>query len=208
MIILIEGMDNTGKTSLAQRLKRDLHSADFNFEYFHNEKKNSRMEALETAMACLEVGRRKNIIMDRFIIPGEYIYGRTLRGKSLFTAIETEMYMRFISTISVAQIYCKPPLNVVLGNLGERDQMEGVIENAKTLYKAYDDFFTNYWYPASRNVIIWNYASENSDRTYNSFLGHLIHRMKNYVNSGVVYPMDVVDILEKGSVSIGKYYGC
>lgn len=209
MIILVEGMDNTGKTTLSKRLMQDLHSASFNFEYFHNEKKNCRLEALETAMACLEVGRRKNIIMDRFIISGEYVYGRKLRGKSLFTTIETEMYMRFLSTLSVAQIYCKPPINVVLSNLGEREQMEGVVENAKELYNTYDSFFMNYWFPASSKVFLWNYASDDSERNYKALLGQIVSRMKSVVNSGVVFPVDLAEFIDDmGGTYRGKHYGC
>lgn len=162
MLILIEGMDNTGKTTLAHNIIASLP----HFIYHHNEKPASREDAFANIVSLIERASNKDIVCDRCCVIGEEVYGTVLRGKSLFKPYETNILMKMLSTVTIMNILCKPPIQAVIESMGERAQMEGVAENAYKLYDTYVSFYHNFWKTAVNNVEIWNYRSPNKDEKF------------------------------------------
>lgn len=159
MLVLIEGMDNTGKTTLAKNLLNELPG----FSYLHNVKPESQLEAFQNVVALMSRGSKENIICDRVCIIGENIYGKVLRGNSYFTEDETRIIMKMLSSITAMSIFCNPPLITVLSSINQRDQMEGVELNAKRLYEEYLTFFHKYWKSCGVDYRIWDFTSSIKD---------------------------------------------
>lgn len=132
MIILIEGMDNTGKTTLGNELSKRL-----GYPYFHNERCKDPVEVYD------KVSKHFNptapiVIQDRITPFSEAVYGPVIRGSSDYHG-EHLQTLYTLSRIGLAVVYCKPPQEKVL-EFGERDQMEGVVDNSTKLMKAYEVF--------------------------------------------------------------------
>jgi hypothetical protein len=63
-------------------------------------------------------------------------------------------------------VHCRPPLERIL-HFDERDQMPGVIENARELYEAYDNVMKGVAH--YQRVIVYDYTQQ----TYESFKDEL-----------------------------------
>lgn len=132
MKLIVVGMDNSGKTTLARELAYKLHAT-------HVEPMGpgfTREAMLDNIM--LYMNRNENVVFERFSIFEELIYGKILRGKSKFKFEDIDQIKRFHPVI----IYCRPS-NEVIFNFGTRDQMSGVIEQKEALVRAWDDLIFN-----------------------------------------------------------------
>ncbi len=128
MKIIVVGMDNTGKTTLVNQLS----------EYYGCESIKSlgpgysRQEMIEEVKRKMDLPGMK--ILERFSIIEECIYGNVLRNNPKFSLDD----MDWIRDYDFVIIYCRPEDEVIY-NFGEREQMEGVIEQREKLVKAFDD---------------------------------------------------------------------
>ena len=130
MLIVIEGMDNTGKTTLAQRLSKDL-----GIRYRHNDRYECVDDALEYLLKHT-LPLSAPVIIDRLTPISEAIYGKVLRGQSMFMGLHMASLSALLNTGNCV-VMCKPPLDAVQ-EFGDREQMEGVIDHSKSLYRCYD----------------------------------------------------------------------
>lgn len=130
-MIIIEGPDNSGKTTLGQKLAKDLgmplvHSIKPKPEW-------SELEALEQSIMQLLPQR---IIRDRTYAISEFVYGPICREKSALGELHSQALTNLCHYNHLI-IYCRPPNDVILKNDG-REQMEGVLENHERLIERYD----------------------------------------------------------------------
>lgn len=128
MKIVVEGMDNTGKTSLIEVL-----SKEFMLPVIHSPGPVTRNEMNEWLR---KVGRMDEVICDRHPVISEAIYGPAIRGENILgedpkTWFKDKYYI----------IYARPPMKAIRGNFESRHQMTGVHENFSRLLEAYDDLF-------------------------------------------------------------------
>lgn len=128
-MIIVEGMDNTGKTTLVRNL-----AEQFQLEMRHSasDLKGSQ-DLLDWVDQELE-HNEYNTIYDRWPLISEEVYGPVLRGKSV---ISLNRYDGWTEKPDPLFIYCRPSLNKIL-NFHYREQMEGVKTNAKALVSRYD----------------------------------------------------------------------
>ena len=77
------------------------------------------------------------VISDRHVAISEPIYGTILRGGY---DLRPEDITRCYTRIG-AIVHCRPPTPAVLSTVGDRPQMEGVIENSDRIIEAYDELF-------------------------------------------------------------------
>lgn len=80
MLIVIEGLDNTGKTTLSNFI-----SETFKFEYLHSNRKKTKTEMLEYVYDLSEISNSRNIVMDRFPLVSEFVYGPIVRNQLLLS---------------------------------------------------------------------------------------------------------------------------
>jgi len=131
--IIIEGMDNTGKTTLAKTLSDELSLRVVKSPGPYKENHTYAMSWLQMACQMREV-----VIFDRLAPFSEEIYGTIIRHCNLFRKYYD--WPAVIDMVTIGPpliIYCRPPDEVIF-KFGEREQMDGVIQNRMILLRQYD----------------------------------------------------------------------
>lgn len=126
--IIVVGMDNTGKTTLVNQLK----------EFYKCESIKSpgpnytRQEMIDEIKKDLDLPNK--VILERFSILEELVYGNVLRNHSKFRIDD----MDWVRDYDFIIVYCRPEDEVIY-NFGDREQMTGVIEEKEKLVEAWDN---------------------------------------------------------------------
>ena len=129
--IVIIGMDNTGKTTLVNDMKNIL-----NIESIKSPGPNFTKEEMYEKIIT-DLSKEEVVILERFAIVEEMIYGEIIRHNSKFNF---EDLMQIKEQYNPIFIYCRPKKENVF-NFGDREQMEGVIEQSKKLLEAFDNLY-------------------------------------------------------------------
>jgi hypothetical protein len=138
LFFIVEGTDNSGKTTLVQRLE-----ALYRIPSIHSLGPSSLEDATAWLLEIVGKAQRQSTILDRFSLFSEAVYGPILRGRSVYDGhgeLTSALYKLLVALRPVI-IYCVPPLGTVTRNLHEREQMAGVVENTEKLYDGYNRFF-------------------------------------------------------------------
>lgn len=133
-MIIIEGMDNTGKTSLQDRL-----CSEYGLAGVHSPGPHESDTVLSWIIESFNKDRGVPIIYDRFPLFSEEVYGVVLRKGNVFntTPLGLQLQEKMEKEVRPLIIYCKPPAELV-SSWGGREQMVGVVDNYKILLKSYD----------------------------------------------------------------------
>lgn len=127
-LIIIEGMDNTGKSTLVKKLSSYLP---------HHEVVVSPGPCAEHVKWCKdELARTDSRIYDRFPIFSETVYGNIIRGHSTLSNYIDQLLL-MLGWAKPLIIYCDPGIEVIRGTFHEREQMAGVRENDAKCLAAY-----------------------------------------------------------------------
>lgn len=129
--IVIIGMDNTGKTTLVNDMKNIL-----NIESIKSPGPDFTKEEMYEEIIT-DLSKEELVILERFAIVEEMIYGEILRHNAKFNF---EDLMQIKEKYNPIFIYCRPKKENVL-DFGDREQMEGVIEQSKKLLEAFDNLY-------------------------------------------------------------------
>lgn len=142
-VIVVEGMDNSGKTTLVQKLHKV--NAGIVIKSLGPSTEDGTKAYLAKAISLADTASNQatklNVIFDRVALVSEEIYGRVLRGYSVFEEDWTFWWEKFIEKLDPYFIYCRPDLDAILFTIGERAQLEGVENNVVKLLNNYDRFF-------------------------------------------------------------------
>lgn len=132
MIIIVEGCDGGGKSTLtAQLMKR------FKLQYHHEGPPPADMSSLEHYGSILQAYREKNVVFDRFAL-GERVYGPIYRGFDTLGESGWRVFHRLITASATFQIMCLPKYEVCRKAWASgRDEM---IRDEPTFKKTYDGF--------------------------------------------------------------------
>lgn len=151
MNVVVYGCDNSGKTSLANHI-----AEKFNLEYVRSKggPSMSTQEVLQYLDKNLDEGDK---VFDRFSIIEEYTNGLVLRGKDRFQDefIDKESFLNRIDLF----IYACPSMEAVK-NFGDREQMDGIIENIDRLREMYRVFTVNDVISADRSLIVFDWTKD------------------------------------------------
>ncbi len=155
-MIIIEGADNTGKSTLGQKLS----------EMFLMELKHSiRPDPLWTPQEALEHSYRQLhpqlAILDRVYAISEYVYGPICRGRSALADLHDKALID-LQNRPYLIIYCRPSMGTILRNNG-RDQMDGVIENHQEIVKAYDELMAEFYQFGNCQVMWYDWEAVGED---------------------------------------------
>jgi hypothetical protein len=136
MLVIVEGFDNSGKTSLINYLIKD-NSVEGPSVVFHSRPDIKHRERLESIARWTRLYSNGMVISDRIGIIGEEVYGKTLRGHSCFgdniMDAWDELLWMLPEDLKVVFIWCNPKQH----DMGNKQEMEGVKENKDTLQEAY-----------------------------------------------------------------------
>lgn len=130
MIIVIEGPDNTGKTTLGLAIAKQLRAV------FVKAERPSSGVRLQNFHNILEYAKTYSgtVVADRHVAISEPIYGQIIRGGHQLDPSEMSACLNRIDVI----VYCRPPRDRILETIDERPQMEGVVTKLNEIIHAYD----------------------------------------------------------------------
>jgi len=181
MIIIVEGMDGTGKTVLVQQLAHRLEIKPRKFvgslgpsdDYRLALVSRTRSEITELEIASAE-GRPIKRLYDRFPLISEAVYGSVLRGHNCFGGLYYPLRSRLLALKTVI-IYCRPNRDVIQANVQQGPQMSGVLEHFGELLDAYDKLFVELTEsPVNSYITVYDYTRDD--------VQDLISRIRGFYN--------------------------
>lgn len=168
-MVIVEGPDNSGKSTLIKQLKTELGLTEIP-RLAHGPANGARDLCRRTYQIIDSVTKAKShrIILDRFTLIGEDIYGPVLRNVNLWDKVPQEKvkFWRAVNLLNPFIIYCRPPEDVIMDMehhvIKEYDTLEHikkVNERQGLIIHAYDNYFAN-WKPY--NFFRYNYKNPDS----------------------------------------------
>lgn len=148
-MIIIEGCDNSGKTTLFNRLRVDLGCLGV-----INTRPRKEQDVLDAVYHMRELSQLTQFVMDRWSPISESIYGPICRDDHMIDEETLEYLDNMLFQMKATVVYCRPPLEVMQATIFDREQMEGVTDNLTRLYEAYDKRMDNL---VSRGIKVLQY---------------------------------------------------
>jgi thymidylate kinase len=145
-IIILEGPDGAGKSTLALRLKQLVTANDGRAVIRHTTKPFPGEDVFKTYLnnilgALIDVRNGTTVIFDRFHL-GELVYGSIIRGKSAFDMHGLHILDRIVNSSNATVTICLPSKDTCLRNWAARKGQEYVQEGDKLsqIWEAYANF--------------------------------------------------------------------
>lgn len=110
MIIVLEGPDGGGKTTLAHQLCKL-----YNLEYHHEDPPPPKVNVLEHYGLLLEAARDRNVVFDRLAY-GETVYGPIMRGTDRLGRDGWRVFNRLMMAVGAFHVLVLPPWETCLDN--------------------------------------------------------------------------------------------
>lgn len=176
-MIILEGPDGGGKTTLANRLHQSTGLP------LHSRASDSLTGPVKDlfgwAVADLTTwGEQPLSIYDRHPLTSEHIYGPHVRGQVRpgFEMANKELAnMRRFLRDNALVIICLPPFETVQANIeNDENQMLGVKDNIQHIYDCY--FMMLHIWPLDTHICRYNYEQDDHERFgYNAILAAVKH---------------------------------
>ena len=149
-IIILEGVDKVGKSTLASKL-----CEEFNCELIKTSQPKTNNAAKEYIKKIKSLNKTKNYLFDRFYL-GEMVYGKIYREKTLddknFKLIEAKL-----NKLNSVLIYCWQEHNVIAQNFIRCKETFTNIEDIEKI----DFLFRDNLYKTKLPLLYWNYKINN-----------------------------------------------
>jgi len=157
MLIVIEGPDGAGKSTLMNSLRLKF---DRRAMFVTRASKPAGFNQLTDELIWLAMVPDTSIVFcDRHPYISEQVYGPILRDKSVFpemSATTSLMYERMLGIV-----YCRPPRDTIKRQLMLEDHIPGVPQNIDRLIDAYDVLMAAT--SSQTNVLTYDYTSQPID---------------------------------------------
>ena len=156
-MIIIEGPDNSGKSTLVEWIKENFYVTEVNRRHGPPVDAQDILERTELVLDTeIHSHPRRNFITDRFSLIGESVYGPILRGKDLWKEIpqDKERVEKTLRILNPFVIYCRPDLDTILDlshhrvkSYDTQEHLSNLAKNQGLIVKAYDNYFENNPFP-------------------------------------------------------------
>jgi hypothetical protein len=134
MIILIEGIDGSGKTTLAKQL-----AAYFKLEYYHEGVPPPSVSMLDHYGQLLQAARGRGVVFDRLGL-GERVYGPIIRNDDRLGDDGWRVFHRLITASGAYQVLCTPSYETCLKNWSSgRPEYVSRVTQFKSVYDRYQN---------------------------------------------------------------------
>lgn len=170
MKIVVIGMDNTGKTTLVETLSKKL-----GLRHVKSPGPKLSKEEMEDQLLT-NLKSEEDLILERFSIVEELVYGNILRGKSKFEL--DELIKINFQNYNLLFIYCRPNKERIF-NFGDREQMEGVIEQSEKLLEKFDSI-VRFMKSFSFDVIEYDYDKMTIDELLEGINEYNTRKKRNH----------------------------
>lgn len=165
-MIIVEGCDNSGKTTLVAKLAQDLQLLSIN-----NRKRPQSLEEVNYyTLHMVQLSMYHSTIFDRWQPISEPIYGPVCRGIDLIDSNSLARLLAITQEAKPLVIYCRPSLSTIL-NFGDRGQMEGVVQHGAELVSCYDSAMKTI--AGILPVVKYDYEAHTYDEILNQARTHL-----------------------------------
>lgn len=165
-MIIVEGPDGAGKTTLVNRLLEEFPQLQLGERAVADRDKLYTVTRQDThnalARAILASKDDRPRIWDRLFY-SEFVYAPIVGRSVEFRPSETSWIQRIIEASRFPVILCLPPLDVVLENEAKAHQMEGVSENIGYIWEEYTKLWPKFFPPQTE---VYNYAGKYADQDY------------------------------------------
>jgi hypothetical protein len=136
-VIILEGPDGAGKTTLAQYLVKHA-----NFQYVHSGPPKPGEDLLLTYASTLDSAIRinKDVVIDR-LYAGESIYGPVIRKHDHLGEEGQKIMQRIVRGQGVLEVFCLPPYRTCYSNWFKRQQAKGeLVTDSNTFHTIYHGY--------------------------------------------------------------------
>jgi hypothetical protein len=173
MLVVLEGMDNTGKTTLANKIIEAFPTFKYIKPVASEGPGEQTGEFMMGGMRCLfnSVKQGENWVTDRINLISEPIYGPICRDYCKLSPQQIDEIMPEFLAVQPVIIYCSPSLESILKSINQGFQMDGVVTNSEKIYNAYDTFME-----------IWERVGIAQHYTYNYEVDPNAHGVLAYLN--------------------------
>ena len=140
-MIVVEGLDNTGKTMLCEQLQVDFPELSHRPSIGN---KHDLQQIHYQALSALDDDARDPLILwDRSRFISEFVYNPVLKNRpTAYTMVEwLNMLANFVARPQLI-IYCFRTPDRLLKDFDEREQLPGVLEHVPELVEAYDQVWS------------------------------------------------------------------
>lgn len=173
-MILVEGCDGTGKTTLVQSLKQDLglsvgQRGTANRDELYKVTRPDTYTALANAVG----GYHSPYIWDRLGPISDPIYSRVMGRDCAFKRSEIEYFKHIAEAVKFPIIICHVPLEVAEENQLQSHQMEGVDANYPFLHGLYEG--------VRDHLLTWKPSCHVYDYRVKGAYDELLEKMKTYL---------------------------
>lgn len=164
-VILIEGMDNSGKTTLVSKL-----ASITGYTVVHSSGPDKDQVKSWLNWIFLRAEGGEDIIMDRCSLISEQVYGPELRGGSVFQDTEWLGLWGRLMELNPKIVYCRPSRETICGTINNREQMEGVADHCLRLVEGYDSFFSYLTESDLAKFWVYDYTKPNEEKALMDWL--------------------------------------
>lgn len=137
MLVILEGADGSGKTTLANRIRKEI---DQYLLLLRSNGPPSIGQLADYIGWVDSLPHKLVLITDRNPILSEAVYGPIIRGKCLHALTVEQMARMFRNALIV---HCRPNYSALAAGAAKEVQMEGVVANLRHIIKAYDELMGN-----------------------------------------------------------------
>lgn len=176
-MIIIEGSDGAGKTTLVNKLAEELgleigQRATSDRDKLYTVTRQDTYRALAHAVE----GHKAPYIWDRLFY-SEMIYAPVVGRQMEFTLGEQTWVRRVLAAIGIPVVVCRPPLEVVKENTSRTHQMDLVADNIDAIYRSYTGAFIGH-----PHVMWFDYTNTYDMGEYHTY-SELVERLSHYIRS-------------------------
>jgi hypothetical protein len=139
-LIIVEGVDGSGKTTLVQNFRQT--ASRHCLIISRSGPPRGKTDLIDSLYGITNLGRRETpIIIDRHPLISEPIYGPIIRGSSYVDPpFNRENALEYVASTADRVIYCRTDLETAQRASRRERQMEGVHDQYWALYQAYDKY--------------------------------------------------------------------